>query len=59
MQLNLKLRNLTMKDFIRVMRERKTSGMDLTLLSLCEMLHISDTGSVQGHGVEKSRPEYQ
>ena len=41
MQLNLKLRKLTMKDFIRVMRERKTSGMDITLLSLCEMLHIS------------------
>ena len=35
------MRNLDMSGFIKTMKESKTSGLDLTLLILCEMLNIS------------------
>ena len=41
LEFNLQMRNLDMTQFIKTMKESRTSGLDLTLLILCEMLNIS------------------
>ena len=46
-ELNLTKRGISMHDFIAAMTSMKTSGLDITILILCEMLNLSCVVLVQ------------